>query len=234
MTDGGGRIWALTSPNVGDVTIATAIDMVMPPVHNYVMDAGRLRTRQRALGREAVLATAAELLRRDELDHAPVRVVAEAAGVSVRTLYRYFPTRAALMQAAAERVVDMLLDDTAVADFEDIAPGYKRGARMAAADAPRLGRVLLNTDVGAQVKARARRTYVTEIANALEPLVGHLPPARARKAMAAVTGVATPQTWVWMMDEWGLTLEEATDAAAWAINAIVDALKAGAAPEAGG
>ncbi len=180
------------------------------------------------------MTVAADMLRRDELDEAPVRIIAEAAGVSVRTLYRYFPTRAELMEAAAERMVDTLLHDTPVIDFDDIAPHYRLAARKFAADTPRLARVLTNTDMGAQVKARARRAYVNELIAAIEPLVGHLPPDRGRKATAAVTGVATPQTWMWMMDEGGLTLEEATDTAAWAISVIVDALKAGAAPEAGG
>ncbi len=60
-----------------------------------------LRDDQRALTRHKVLGAVLELVAEGSLDELSVPAVAERSGVSVATIYRYFPTRDELLAAAA-------------------------------------------------------------------------------------------------------------------------------------
>src|SRR6187549_3244745 len=60
-----------------------------------------LRDEQRAFTRRKVLAAVLDLVAEGELDELSVPVVARRSGVSVATIYRYFPTRDDLLAAAA-------------------------------------------------------------------------------------------------------------------------------------
>src|SRR4051812_34435248 len=60
-----------------------------------------LRDQQADLTRELIMRAFGELLRTDHPDAITYPQVAEAAGVSLRTVYRYFPTRADLLRIAA-------------------------------------------------------------------------------------------------------------------------------------
>src|ERR1700754_1737855 len=59
-----------------------------------------LRDQQVDLTRDLIVRAFQELLRNDHPDAITYPQVAEAAGVSLRTVYRYFPTRADLLQIA--------------------------------------------------------------------------------------------------------------------------------------
>ena len=60
-----------------------------------------LRDQQADLTRDLIVRAFQELLRTDHPDAITYPQVAEAAGVSLRTVYRYFPTRADLLRIAA-------------------------------------------------------------------------------------------------------------------------------------
>ena len=60
-----------------------------------------LRDRQRALTERAILDAVLELVAEDALDDVSIPAVARRSGVSVATIYRYFPSKDALLAAAA-------------------------------------------------------------------------------------------------------------------------------------
>jgi AcrR family transcriptional regulator len=62
-----------------------------------------------AANRERVLAAAAVALKRDG-ERVPMATIAEEAGVGIGTLYRRYPTRAALLAALSQRSWDLVLD----------------------------------------------------------------------------------------------------------------------------
>ena len=72
-------------------------------------------TNERALrsdavaNRERVLAAAAVAFKRDG-ERVPMATIAEEAGVGIGTLYRRYPTRAALLAALSQRSWDLVLD----------------------------------------------------------------------------------------------------------------------------
>src|ERR687892_439738 len=61
-----------------------------------------LREQQAELTRELILKAVAERLELDDPGEISVPEIAAASGVSLRTVYRYFPTRDELLTAAAE------------------------------------------------------------------------------------------------------------------------------------
>ena len=60
-----------------------------------------LRARQRALTRRTILDGVLALVAEGDLDEVSIPAVSRRCGVSVATIYRYFPTKAALLDAAA-------------------------------------------------------------------------------------------------------------------------------------
>jgi AcrR family transcriptional regulator len=62
-----------------------------------------------AANRERVLAAAAVAFKRDG-ERVPMATIAEEAGVGIGTLYRHYPTRAALLAALSQRSWDLVLD----------------------------------------------------------------------------------------------------------------------------
>lgn len=62
-----------------------------------------LRTQQAALARATALEAAIDVLRNGELDTLTMHEIAQATGLSLRTLYRYVPTREDLPHAAGQR-----------------------------------------------------------------------------------------------------------------------------------
>jgi AcrR family transcriptional regulator len=57
---------------------------------------------------EAILIATARVLVRDGFDHASTNRIAEAAGVSIGSLYQYFPSKEALVAALIERHIEEL------------------------------------------------------------------------------------------------------------------------------
>jgi AcrR family transcriptional regulator len=84
-------------------------------------DARALRS-DAAANRERVLAAAASAIRRDG-EKVPMATIANEAGVGIGTLYRHYPTRAALLAALSLRSYRLVLDHArTAADSDEPAP----------------------------------------------------------------------------------------------------------------
>ena len=86
---------------------------------------GSLRDQQVDLTRDLIMRAFQELLQNDHPDAITFPQVAEAAGVSLRTVYRYFPTRADLLQIAAAWFGEL----TEGARWDDPRDGSRPGGR---------------------------------------------------------------------------------------------------------
>ena len=71
-----------------------------------------------AANRERVLAAAAVAVRRDG-ERVPMATIADEAGVGIGTVYRHYPTRAALLAALSLRSYDVVLDHARTAANAD-------------------------------------------------------------------------------------------------------------------
>jgi AcrR family transcriptional regulator len=194
------------------------------------MSAGAtLRERQAELVRTSVLDAVVAQLEQRPLDDVAMADVAAAAGVSLRTLYRYFPDRAALLHAAGEHLYRTLGVVETIAGPDDVARSFLDAARRLAAR-PELARALVQTSAGRTARSAARVQRLEAIRGALAPLTRDLDADTARRATAVLAHLCSAASWVAVSDESGLSDDDAQQAVAWAIDALVRSLQPPSAP----
>jgi AcrR family transcriptional regulator len=183
-----------------------------------------LRERQAAVIRDAILDALADRLDHDDPDDIAMPQVAAAAGVSLRTLYRYFPTREAMFDAVGDHVVARLGLPHQIEGADDIAPVFLESARRGA-KSPQLVRAMLWTRLGRRARSSHRRRRVESITGALDEVTSHLPPVEARRRAGAIVYLASLPAWLTVSEECGLSAEDAQLGIAWAIDTLVAALR---------
>jgi AcrR family transcriptional regulator len=178
-----------------------------------------LQERRAALAREAILDALVVHLEAGDVDTLGMEDLAREAGVSRRTLYRYFPNRADLIAAAGDWVRSRVLGlDPAIADG-GIAASFRAGvARMQGR--PRLARALLATESGRALRGSYRAARVEAIRRQVRDLAPDLPRRDSERAAAVLAYLCSLQAWVSLQDESGLTPERAQDALLWVIALI--------------
>src|SRR5436309_9524426 len=88
-----------------------------------------LRAQQAEVTRERIVGAVADLLERGRLEELTVPAVAEASGVSLRTIYRYYTTREELLEAAGRWIGDEVLKHPYPRDLDEVANLFEAGAR---------------------------------------------------------------------------------------------------------
>lgn len=191
---------------------------------------GRFRQRRRT--RAAIVAAAAELLRSGRTPS--INDVAEAADVSRRTVYLYFPTLEQLLIDAtlgmlSQTAVDEAIDaaDTG-RDAAERVTAMIRALSVLSAETLPLGRSLIRLTVdspdGAE-RAGPLRGYrrIEWIERALEPLRPQLDSARFERLVSALAMVVGWEALIVLQDLRGLAPEDQAETSAWAAQALVRA-----------
>ena len=177
-----------------------------------------LRDQQADLTRDLIVRAFQELLRNDHPDAITYPQVAEAAGVSLRTVYRYFPTRADLLQIAAawfgELAGDVPWDDP-------------RTVRDLAGVMPHMGRLFdEHTNVFralSDIELEAPRRAA--VAAAIAEVAGELPPEELRGAEAMLVYIRSGRAWLVLHERHGLAGDEIVATLDWAASALLDDLR---------
>jgi AcrR family transcriptional regulator len=191
-----------------------------------------LRERKAELVRGAVLDAAITLLETTDLDDLSMARIAESADVSLRTLYRYFPDRAALLQAAGEHLYSSLGVPFDITGPEQISVSLLEAGRRLSTR-PELTRALVRTTAGRAARSGVRGQRVSAISSALEPVTSRLDPETARRSAAVIAHLCSAASWVIIAEDSGLEDADAQQAVAWAIDRLVSSLQdeAGLPPE---
>lgn len=178
-----------------------------------------LQSRRAALAREAILGALVAHLEAGDIDTVAMEDLAHEAGVSRRTLYRYFPTRADLIAAAGDWVRDEVFKiDPAIGDG-GIAASFRTGtARMQTR--PQLARALLRTDSGRAVRSSFRASRAEAIRRDVRAQAPGLSRREVERTAAVLTYLCSLSAWVSLQEESGLSPERAQDAVLWAIELI--------------
>jgi AcrR family transcriptional regulator len=182
-----------------------------------------LRDRRRQETADLILDAAVALLGEAGLDGFSVDAVADRVGVSARTVYRYFPDRAALLHGVMQRD-DLTTPYVPPTTPEEISHAF--GDLFALFDE----RADLNR---AELVARVARTFVWEgrierirhIETALHPALDQLPKPEREQATAVIVYLANVLAWLSMRDESGLDGANAGAAVIWAIDTLVADLR---------
>lgn len=183
-----------------------------------------LRQRQGQQVRTAVLEAAIGALETRDVDDLSMADIAEASGVSLRTLYRYFPDRASLLEEAGERLYAQLGVRFDIVAPEEIAASFRDAARRLSAR-PKLTRALVQSRAGRVTRSGVRGQRVQAIGAALESISTAVDPGLARRARAVITHLCSAAAWVGVAEESGLPDPEAQEGVAWAIDALVRTLR---------
>jgi AcrR family transcriptional regulator len=178
-----------------------------------------LTDRRAALARDAILEALVAHLEAGDVDAVGMEELAREAGVSRRTLYRYFPSRAELIAAAGDWVRSKVFGlDPAIGD-DGIAASFRAGAaRMQTR--PQLARALLATESGRALRGSYRAARVDAIRREVRALAPDLPRRETDRAAAVLACLCSLQAWISVQEESGMTAERAQDALLWAIALI--------------
>jgi AcrR family transcriptional regulator len=178
------------------------------------------RNRRRDRNRDAVVTALLELYREGDL--APrAEVIAERAGISARSLFRYFDDAEAMVRVAIERqqqhlaplyALDAPVDlplaerlDRFVAARVRLLDGMGEVGRVARTVAPRQPLVLAEL---ARIRGRLRR----QVAEVFAPELDVLAPAERRCVLAAADVLASWEARDLLRNDQGLTTDDATAA----------------------
>ncbi len=176
---------------------------------------GSLRDQQAELTRELIMRAFQELLRNDHPDAITYPQVAEAAGVSLRTVYRYFPTRADLLQIAAAWFTEL----TGEVPWDD-----PRTVRDLAAVLPQIGRLFdEHTNVfRALSEIELERPRRDAVAAAIADVSGNLAPSEVRGAEAMLGYIRSGRAWLVLHEQYGLAGDEVVATLDWAAGSLLD------------
>jgi AcrR family transcriptional regulator len=174
-----------------------------------------LRDQQADLTRELIMRAFQGLLQNDHPDAITYPQVAEAAGVSLRTVYRYFPTRVDLLQSAQA----WLAEFTDGVRWED-----PRTVDDLAGAVPEMGRIFdEHTNVfralaGDELQEQRRDA----VAAAVAEVSGNLPPEEARRAEAILGHIRSGRAWLVLHDHYGLDGDEILSTLDWAASTLLE------------
>jgi AcrR family transcriptional regulator len=188
-----------------------------------------LRRRQTDLARAAIFDALRAHLERGDADAVSMDDLAQEAGVSRRTLYRYFPNRDALLAAAASWIRDEVLQLPIEIGDDGIAASF-RAAAVRLNEHPSLARALLRTDTGRAVRTGYRSDRVQAIRRALRSEVPGLSTRDADRAAAVLGYLCSSSAWITIQDESGLSASNAQAAVVWAIESLLARLRESAKP----
>jgi AcrR family transcriptional regulator len=188
------------------------------------MAAVSLREQHAEATRERILAAVAGLLERGEAEDLTMPGVAKASGISLRTVYRYYPTRDELLEAAGRWIGDELLRHPYPETLDDVAELFRVGCRDFD-EHPGLVRALALSQLGQSVRGYRRRERLQAIAAALRRELGDLPESELRRAEAVLAYLHNMLAYTVLRDESGLSGDEIGEALGWAIETLVKDLR---------
>jgi AcrR family transcriptional regulator len=187
-------------------------------------DRSVLRERQAAVVRDAILDALADLLETQDPDDIALPQVAADAGVSTRTLYRYFATREALFAAAGDHIVARLGLPARIGSAEEITATFLQSAAEGARH-PQLIKSMLHSSLGRRARSAHRARRIQAIMTALAEVTSHLEPGEARRRSAAIAYLCSLSAWVTISEETGLDAQDAQRGIAWALDVLVADLR---------
>jgi AcrR family transcriptional regulator len=183
-----------------------------------------LREQQAETARQQILSGVAALLEQSTVDALTMPRVADVSGVSLRTLYRYYPTREQLLEAAGRWIGSELLGQGYPQTLEEVANSFEEGCRQFDRH-PGLVRALALSELGREVRGYRRGERVNAIRKALENEVGDLPEEELRRAEGVLAYLHNMLAYTTLREEHGLQGEEIGSALGWAIRTLVDDLR---------
>jgi AcrR family transcriptional regulator len=183
-----------------------------------------LRAEQLEQTRGRILEAAVDLLADDGLQDLTIPLVADRARVSVRTVYRHFPTKEALLDAIVG-LIDSVFGVSPFPARPDELPSL--GPRLFARfdEVEGIVRAVSASEAGRSVTRQTRSKRIESLRRTLAPLLKGRTPEERRRIVAAVYAIHSTRTWQLLRDYFGFDGEEAGEAVAWLMEAALERLE---------
>jgi AcrR family transcriptional regulator len=175
-----------------------------------------------AITGERIMEGVAGLLRRGS--DVTFDLLARESGVPQRTLYRYFENREALF-GAFWRWVNELIEMPALPKTPDEVVSHIPALYAAFDRDEALVRAMMHDPHGRAVRAANAEARRRKFQEALKPVVDTLPEAEATRLLASVTVLCSATGWESMKDNWQLSGVTASEAAQWAVKALIESAR---------
>jgi len=191
-----------------------------------------LRDSQVQRTRDLILDALTELLSEQPSDQVSTREIAERAGVSQPTVYRHYPDRQALLEGLADRVTlrwDASTGGRRWRSLDDLAASAVEGLAITEAHAVEaIAEAVLNADPRRLSRASRERS------EELRQLVVESFPEHSEREHLRITAllriIYSVQSWLRMREEFGIPGTESGPVLAWALQTLVDEIRAGRFP----
>jgi AcrR family transcriptional regulator len=185
-----------------------------------------LRAEQMEQTRVRILRAVTELLADPATEEVTIPLVARRGRVSLRTVYRHFPTREALFDAWAEWVDESLrIHLHSYPERADRLPEFALELYRSYDESEPVVKAMLNSKAARTVRERTRRRRQRQFERAMSELTDGLEPKERLQALAVVYLLVSAPAWQAMREQWGLDGDEAGKAAAWAVRVLTDELR---------
>ncbi len=185
-----------------------------------------LRQQQSQATRELILRAAREIAAENRILFFTIEEVADRAGVSHRSIYRYFPTKESLLKAASESrkdLVDLFRTDT-IAKFRDI-PTFIERVFAFFDEHPAGFRAFNVYDLAFKVDLSTREEGDKLIRQSLESLAPGMEAKEAERVFAVTRFLISSFAWQILQDRYNLNSREARKAVEWAVTALIRDVK---------
>lgn len=190
-------------------------------------EGGSLRDQQAEFTRQLLIEAAQQVILDNSVDEFSIQKVAERAGVSHRTVYRYFKNRRELLDA----VTDWIEDSVAIyasyppTNSANLGRTIRRVYDQFDHYAPYYRASVLLASRGEQIQPQRQKEREDRLRAALQDLLAPLNDAQAEEAYVVIRLLVSAQAWLAMRDRFGLEEGQSGAAVNWAIDALVEALR---------
>ena len=201
-----------------------------------------LREQQKILARRLIVEAAARVILRSGIHQFSMLEVANEAGVSLRTLYRYYPGREELLDGMASEIEHGLAEagipagiepsalterfDTPEAVASVVGDAFRTTARRGVD----IGRAWVIINMVTGVRSESRRDRDQLVRRVVEHFGPHLDQAEQDLAFGVLRYLAGAIAWKVMTDDLGMDTEQIADAVGWAVQTLLEAMEAGGGP----
>jgi len=193
-----------------------------------------LRDSQAQGTRDLILDALTELLTEQSADQIATRAIAELAGVSQPTVYRHFPDRQALLEGLSDRIsaiASAASGDDRLESLDDIAAHAARDLALTDEHAvAATAEAILNADP--RRLSRSSRARSAELRRVVAAELPDLDERDHIRITALLRSLYSVQTWLRMREEFGIPGTESGPILAWALETLVNEIRAGNFPHA--
>lgn len=190
-----------------------------------------LRDRQAELTRDLILEALAALIGEGRLSEFSVQEVADRAGVSLRTVYRHFASRQALLDGYVEwgwRRVEATAEMALPVRAADISAMVRVTFAALEQLAP-IALPLFKLDAAAGLRREGSAKRLEAIRSALAEVTGELDPEMAEAVVWTIRMICARKTYA-DISQGGVDAAHAGAAAAWAVDVLIESLREGRGP----